>query len=160
VSAASFSGSGAGLTNLNASNINAGTVRQTVLPVFSWSNQLPVNVINPTSYTTVGGTSQVFAMRPGVAVVGWSTSAYTNAGATGFVVRVRAVSGGFVGIGIGTIFYFNQSGVHQTISGNAVVPTTSGNTTFTLEVIRVVGGGNYQTDQYDSLTATIINVGQ
>ncbi|CAG0973384.1 hypothetical protein PHYC_01370 [Phycisphaerales bacterium] len=161
LSAPSFTGSGAGLTNLNASSLTTGTVRQIVLPVHAWNNiVLPVNAVNSASFTNVNGTSQTFAMRQGVAVISWSTSGYINATGNGFAFRVRALTNGVETVGPAIIFFFNQALVHHTISGNAVVsiPATA-NTTFSLQV-RGNGAVSYQTDNNDSFTATIINIGQ
>ncbi|MCE2654093.1 MAG: hypothetical protein LW650_11695 [Planctomycetaceae bacterium] len=129
-----------------------------MLPVFSWTNSaLPDLPINPVAYTTIPGTTQVFSMRAGVAVVSWSVSGYSGSANTAFGVRVRAGSN----TGPVTNFFFNSSFTHLTISGNAVIPIpASGNTTFSLEMIRRVGSGVFVADPNDSLTATIINIGQ
>jgi hypothetical protein len=170
---ATLSGTASNASNLNnqpasfytnASSLSTGTVRQTVLPVAAWFNSsLPANTIssaNPT-YTTVTGTSQVFSMRQGVAVISWSTSAYTNIANTNFLLRIKAVTGGVTSFGPVTTFTFNQASSHLSISGNAVItiPSTA-STTFTLEVARIGGSGNYVTDNFDSFTASITNIGQ
>lgn len=161
ITASSFTGIGAGLTNLNASNLTTGTVGAGVLPVRAWNSlNLPVNVVNSASFTNVSGTSQSFAMRQGVAVISWSTSAYTNPAGGAYAFRIRALTNGVETVGPASVFFFNQALVHTTISGNAVVsiPATA-NTTFSLQV-RGTGAVGYQTDTGDSFTATIINIGQ
>jgi hypothetical protein len=141
----------------NASNLTSGTISPAVLPASSWTAaSLPPNILNPTTYTTILGTSQTLPMRAGVAVVNWSVSGYSTANNTGFGVRVRAGSN----TGPVTVFYFNL-GAHAIISGNAIIPIpTAGNYPFSLEIIRLSGGGNFASDSNDSLTATIINLGQ
>lgn len=160
LTAPSFSGSGAGLTNLDASNLATGTVGGGVLPARAWNNLvLPVSSVNSSSFTNVNGTSQSFAMRQGVAVISWSTSGYTNPAGGAYAFRIRALTNGVETLGPASVFYFNQSLVHTTISGNAVVsiPATA-TTTFSLQV-RGSGTVGYQTDNGDSFTATIINIG-
>jgi hypothetical protein len=142
----------------NASNMNTGTIGSTVLPVLSWTNSaLPDLPINPVAYTTIPGTTQVLSMRAGVAIVSWSVSGYSGSANTSFGIRVRAGSN----TGPVTNFYFNSGLTHLTISGNAAIPIpASGNTTFSLEMIRTVGSGLFVADARDSLTATVINIGQ
>jgi hypothetical protein len=164
IAASSLSGAdGSGLINLNASNITTGTISQSLLPASPWSNvQLGNNsIISSGSYAPIGGTAANIAMRQGVAVVNWSTTAFTNAASTSFLLRVRAVTNGVQSTGPASRFFFNQTSVHQSISGNAVLPIPStGTTTFYLEVIQTGGLGAYQTDLNDSFTASIINIGQ
>jgi hypothetical protein len=164
VTAASYAGSGAGLTGLNASNVTTGTIAQAVLPVSSWADaSLGANSITSSGgvYTTVGGTSQAFPMRQGVAVISWSTSAMTTATNSVYNLRIKAVTGGVTTFGPVIAFAINAAGPHIGISGNAVVtiPSTA-TTTFTLEVTRASGAGAYTTDVNDSFSATIINIGQ
>ena len=142
----------------NASNMNTGTIGSTVLPVLSWTNSaLPDLPINPVAYTTIPGTTQALSMRAGVAIVSWSVSGYSGSANTSFGIRVRAGSN----TGPVTNFYFNSGLTHLTISGNAAIPIpASGNTTFSLEMIRTVGSGLFVADARDSLTATVINIGQ
>lgn len=147
----------------NASNLSAGTVGQSVLPATSWAAaQLQNNSITGAfpAYTPIGGITQSLAMKQGVAVVSWSTTAFTDVAASGFLVRVRAVTNGSATLGPVSTFFFNQAGVHTTISGNAVIaiPAT-GSTNFSLEVTRSSGTGTYRTDVNDSFTASIINLG-
>ncbi len=146
----------------NASNIATGTLRTAVIPVSAWvTESLPTGAISSSGFTEVSGTSRVLSMRQGLAVVSWSISAYSSVAFTDVSVRIRAVTNGTSTFGPTTNFTFNQAGVHTTISGNAAVtiPATA-NTTFTLEVARTGGTGVFNTDSRDSLTATIINIGQ
>ena len=162
VSAASFSGSGAGLTNLNAANINAGTLSQTVLPATAWTNTaLPISSISGTAFTTMSGTSQVISTRPGVAVINWTTTGRADVVGGAFLFRVKAVTGGSTTYGPESVYFFNETGVHTTIGGNAIVSIPStGPTTFSMEVRRLSGSGSYLFDFNDSFLATIINLGQ
>ncbi len=164
IAAASFTGSGASLTGLNASHVTTGTIAQSVLPVTAWfDSSLPANAITSSGgvYTTIGGTSQAFPMRQGVAVISWSTSALTTAANSVYNLRIKAVTGGVTTFGPVIAFAINAAGPHIGISGNAVVtiPSTA-TTTFTLEVTRASGAGAYTTDVNDSFSATIINIGQ
>jgi hypothetical protein len=152
VSASNLTGvNGSGLTN--------------VLPVMSWNNAvLSANSITSGSnaYSGVEGTYQTSQMRKGVAVVNWSTSAFSDvATPTMFLVRVRAVTNGVATVGPSTRFSINGSNTHQMVSGNAVItiPTTD-STTFVLEVARATGPGSYKTDSNDSFTGSIINIPQ
>ncbi len=154
-------GSGAALTNLSAANLT-GTVSQSVLPVASWINSaLPVTSISSTTFTTMNGTSRTIATRPGFAVINWTISGRGTIVGGAYLFRVKADTAGTSTFGPESIFIFNQGEVHTTISGNAVVAIPAGGeTTYTLEVRKSSGSGAFNYDFNDSLTGTIINIGQ
>ncbi len=161
VPAASLTGSvpASSLTNVPAASLTGGVPFQ-ALPATSWDAlNLGSNAISGAAFSTVSGTSQPISTRSGTAVVNWSTTASSTAGSQ-FVIRVRASTNGVSRYGAQSYFLFNQSNVRSTISGNAIVDIPStGVTTFMLEVKRVAGTGSYQTDFNDSLTGTVLNIG-
>lgn len=116
--------------------------------------ELPVGV----TYTAVAaGEAHSLALRSDGSVVAFGANA---AGQTDVPALPAGSSyAGVETVGPASVFYFNQSLVHTTISGNAVVsiPTTA-TSTFSLQV-RGSGTVGYQTDNGDSFTATIINIG-
>lgn len=117
---------------------------------------MPAQLINSTTPTTVNGTSSVVTTVSGQAVVNWSLSGFTSAPNTAIQARVRLGTQ----VGPWTTFFFNQAGVHMTISGTAALPTGTGSTTLWIEVQRTVGTDGFRTDNQDSFTATVINLRQ
>ncbi len=117
---------------------------------------LPVQFISSSLPTTVAGTSSTIETVTGQAVVNWSLTGFTNAPNTAVIARVRLGSQ----VGPWTTFFFNQAGVHMTISGSAALPTQAGSAALSIEVARTVGSDGLRTDTQDSFTATVINLAQ
>lgn len=118
---------------------------------------LASNSYSGTPLTTIAGSLKSIQLEAGTAVVSWSTSARAGSGPVTFQVRVRIGSN----VGPWTNYAFNVSNVHETISGNAVIPLpTSGLYDVSLEMQLVSGVGTYVVDQNDPITATIINIRQ
>ncbi|MCE2652001.1 MAG: hypothetical protein LW650_00400 [Planctomycetaceae bacterium] len=120
------------------------------------TTSMPVQLISAVTPTTVNGTPSSVTMVAGQAVVNWSLSGYTNAANTAIQARVRLGTQ----VGPWTTFFFNQGGVHMTISGTAALPTVAGPTTLSIEVQRTFGTDGFRTDNQDSFTATVINLRQ
>jgi hypothetical protein len=59
-----------------------------------------------------------------------------------------------------TIFFFNQNGVHLTISGNAIINVPAGAQSCDIVITRDNGLGQFQVDTNDSLSYTITNIKQ
>jgi len=114
----------------------------------------------PTSTTTITstfpvkipGSIQTFNCVPGVVIMSWTLTCWSgDVGKLGFYTQSTSVA---------QPFYFNQSGVHMTISGTTVFPVSAGNTSFQIWVARSGASGTFIMDENDSLSYTIINVPQ
>ncbi|MGH7244966.1 MAG: hypothetical protein ACREJD_16245 [Phycisphaerales bacterium] len=114
----------------------------------------------PTSTTTststfpgkIPGSIQTFNCVPGVAIINWTLTCWSgDVGRLDFYTQSTSVA---------QPFYFNQSGVHMTVSGTAVVSVAGGNTTFQIWVARSGASGTFIMDAADSLSYTIINLPQ
>lgn len=132
------------------------TITTPIVPLSVAIPNLSVATIAGVTPTTIPGTSVSLTLVSGQAAVSWSLSGYTDVASSGFNVRVRLGSQ----VGPWTSFFFNQGGVHASISGNALLPTTAGTANISLEIQRTSGVGSFKTDTNDSFTATILNIRQ
>lgn len=124
--------------------------------VFAFANSSASLAFNPNTETQLTHTVQNNDFQAGLAVVDFSISGFTGSAGTGFQFRFK----------IGNTFsspvnfYFNQLGVHHSISGKVLINVPAGVQQCSLFVTRTAGIGSFQVDTGDTVTYTILNLRQ